>query len=139
MGRAANINEETNATPDTLDRALLAVKAAAEKKATETVVLDLRQVATFTEYFVICTGANARQVQAISNSVEEQLRNDGKRPLHIEGYSTGEWILLDYGDLIVHVFSSGARKFYDLERLWRDAGRVELPDNTKEQVRRSPE
>ena len=106
---------------------MIAARAAAEKKATDTVVLDLREIASFTEYFVICTGASTRQVQAISNSVEEELRKAGRRPSHIEGYSSAEWILLDYGDFIVHVFSAASRRFYDLERLWRDAGRVELP------------
>lgn len=110
------------------EQVMIAARAAGEKKATDLVVLDLREVASFTDYFLICTGASTRQVQAISDSVEEQLRNAGKRPLHIEGYSSAEWILLDYGDFIVHVFSSSSRRFYDLERLWRDAGRVELPE-----------
>jgi ribosome-associated protein len=104
---------------------MIAARAAGEKKATDTVILDLRDIATFTEYFVICTGASTRQVQAISNSVEEELRKSGRRPSHIEGYSSAEWILLDYGDFIVHVFSAASRRFYDLERLWRDAKRVE--------------
>ena len=118
-------------TIEPIDGVEIAARAAADKKATDLVALDLREVASFTDYFVICSGANARQVQAISNSVEEQLRNARKRPLHIEGYSTGEWILLDYGDFIVHVFSNAARRFYDLERLWRDAGRVKLPEESR--------
>jgi ribosome-associated protein len=72
-------------------------------------------------------------VQAISNSVEEELRKAGRRPSHIEGYSSAEWILLDYGDFIVHVFSAASRRFYDLERLWRDAKRVELPADVTSQ------
>ena len=115
---------------ETLEAVEIAARAAGEKKATEIVALDLREVASFTEYFVICTGANTRQVQAISNSVEDELRKAGKRPLHIEGYSTGEWILLDYGDFIMHVFSNSSRRFYDLERLWRDAGPVNLPEES---------
>jgi ribosome-associated protein len=115
---------------ETLEAVEIAARAAGEKKATEIVALDLREVASFTEYFVICTGANTRQVQAISNSVEDELRKAGKRPLHIEGYSTGEWILLDYGDFIMHVFSNSSRRFYDLERLWRDAGPVKLPEES---------
>ena len=111
------------------DNVMIAARAAGEKKATDTVVLDLREIATFTEYFVICTGASTRQVQAISNSVEEELRKAGRRPSHIEGYSSAEWILLDYGDFIVHVFSAASRRFYDLERLWRDAKRAELPED----------
>jgi ribosome-associated protein len=124
-------NKQTQQTTiDTLDAVEIAARAASEKKATDLVTLDLREVASFTEYFVICSGTNARQVQAISNSIEEELRKARKRPLHIEGYSTGEWILLDYGDFIVHVFSNAARRFYDLERLWRDAGRVKLPEES---------
>jgi len=116
------------ATRDTEDEVRIAARAASDKKATDIVALDLRQLASFTEFFLICTGANTRQVQAISNEVEEQLRKAGKRPLHIEGYSGGEWVLLDYGDFIVHVFSAASRRFYDLERLWRDAGRVDIKD-----------
>ncbi|MFP5264669.1 MAG: ribosome silencing factor [Blastocatellia bacterium] len=107
---------------------MIAARSAGDKKATDIVLLDLREIASFTEFFLICTGANPRQVQAISNSVEEGLRKAGKRPLHIEGYSSAEWILLDYGDFIVHVFSGASRRFYDLERLWRDAKRVEIKD-----------
>lgn len=130
MGSMAN-KQTQQSTIEPIDAVEIAAKAAAEKKATDLVALDLRDVASFTEYFVICSGANARQVQAISNSVEEELRKARKRPHHIEGYSTGEWILLDYGDFIVHVFSNAARRFYDLERLWRDAGRVKLPEELR--------
>jgi ribosome-associated protein len=130
MGRTANKQTQPQ-TLETLEAVEIAAKAAGEKKATEIVGLDLREVASFTEYFLICTGANTRQVQAISNSVEEELRKAGKRPLHIEGYSTGEWILLDYGDFIMHVFSNSSRRFYDLERLWRDAGPVKLPEESR--------
>jgi ribosome-associated protein len=110
------------------DAVMLAAKAAGERKATDIVALDLRKIASFTEFFLICTGTNPRQVQAISDAVEERLRASGKRPLHTEGYSSAEWILLDYGDFIVHVFSSASRRFYDLERLWRDAERREIKD-----------
>ena len=130
MGGSANKKPLAENGSDALvpaDNVMIAARAAAEKKATDTVVLDLREIASFTEYFVICTGASTRQVQAISNSVEEELRKAGRRPSHIEGYSSAEWILLDYGDFIVHVFSAASRRFYDLERLWRDAKRAELP------------
>lgn len=113
---------------DIEEAAQIAARAAGDKKATDIVILDLRQIASFTEYFVIASGASNRQVQAISNEVEERLRKSGKRPLHIEGYSSAEWILLDYGDFIVHVFSNSSRQFYDLERLWRDAGRIEVKE-----------
>ncbi|HKP88041.1 MAG TPA: ribosome silencing factor [Blastocatellia bacterium] len=131
MGR--RVKEEAQpqgATPalETEEAVMIAARAAGEKKATDIVALDLRPIASFTEYFLICAGANQRQVKAISDGIEEQLRKAGKRPLHIEGYSSAEWILLDYGDFIAHVFSVASRRFYDLERLWRDAKRVEIKD-----------
>lgn len=108
----------------------LAVRSAADRKATEMSVLDLRQIASFAEYFVIASGANQRQVQAISDAIEENLKKQlSSRPVRIEGYSSAEWVLMDYGDFIVHVFNKDAREFYDLERLWRDAGKVALPDD----------
>jgi ribosome-associated protein len=130
MGRVAD-NQKQSRLMESDRAAMIAARAASEKKGSDIVLLDLRQLVSFTDYFVICTGVSNRQVQAISDAVEEQLRKEGKRPLHIEGYSNAEWILLDYGDLIVHVFSNTARHFYDLERLWRDAGRVKLPDDMK--------
>src|ERR1044072_9623053 len=109
------------------DRVLMALNAAAEKKAIETVVLDLREIASFTDYFVICSGTNEREVQAISDGVVETLKKAGSPVTRVEGYKTAEWILLDYGDFVVHIFNDKARKFYDLERLWRESKRVELP------------
>ena len=130
MVRSANKKPRTESASrlETEDAVTIAAHAASDKKASDLVVLDLRNVASFTEYFLICTGASARQVQAISDAIEEALRKRGKRPLHIEGYSSGEWILLDYGDLIAHVFSASSRRFYDLERLWRDAPRVDVKE-----------
>ena len=131
MGRSANKQPRPQAeTLGTEEAVTIAAHAAADKKATDLVVLDLREAASFTEYFLICTGASTRQVQAVSNAIEEALLKSGKRPLHIEGYSSAEWILLDYGDFIVHVFGSASRRFYDLERLWRDAPRVEVGSET---------
>jgi ribosome-associated protein len=124
MGRSASKKPRPHIEPE--EAVQIAAHAAIEKKATDLVVLDLRKVASFTEYFLICSGASSRQVQAISNAVEEALLKRGKRPLHVEGYSSAEWILLDYGDFIVHVFGHASRTFYDLERLWRDAGRVQV-------------
>jgi len=107
----------------------LAIRCAGDKKAEKMAALDLRQIASFTEFFVIASGANQRQVQAIADEISEQLKKQLKRsPVRIEGYSAAEWVLLDYGDFIFHVFDKDAREFYDLERLWRDATRVELPD-----------
>jgi ribosome-associated protein len=103
------------------------VRAAQEKQATDIRVLDLRKVTTFTDYFVICSGSNARQNQTITDEVEKQLRERGERPHSIEGYDQGEWILSDYGDFLVHVFSPKSREYYSLERLWREAEEVAIP------------
>ena len=109
------------------ERILLALQTAAEKKALDLVVLDLRPVASFTDFFVITSGMNRRQVQAISDGIVEQLKKNGTRAARVEGYQTAEWILVDYGDFILHVFDEKARRFYDLERLWREAVRVAIP------------
>ncbi len=106
----------------------LAINCAAEKKAFDIVALDLREIASFAEIFVIASGANQRQVQAIADEITEQLKTRLRtRPVRIEGYGSAEWVLVDYGDFIVHIFNKEAREFYDLARLWRDARRVELP------------
>ena len=108
----------------------LAIKCAADKKAEKMVALDLRPVASFTEFFVICTAQNQRQVQAIADEISEQVKKQLKQsPVRIEGYSAAEWVLLDYGDFVFHIFDKDARDFYDLERLWRDAAKVELPQD----------
>ena len=109
------------------ERILGALQAANDKKALELAVLDLREIATFTDYFVIASGNNERQVQAISDEVFEKLKKAGTAAARVEGYNSAEWILLDYGDFIVHVFLDKARKFYDLERLWRESKRITLP------------
>jgi ribosome-associated protein len=105
-----------------------AIEAAQGRKATDVIVLDLRKTAAFTDYFLICTGANARQVHAIADAVEEALKAKKVRPTHVEGYQRAEWILIDYFDFVVHVFSTNARQFYGLERLWGDASRIEIAD-----------
>ncbi|HKG13403.1 MAG TPA: ribosome silencing factor [Pyrinomonadaceae bacterium] len=111
------------------ERIRAAVHAAGERKALDTVVLDLREVASFTDFFVIASGTNVRQVQAIADAVEEHLRKNLRvKPARVEGYNSAEWVLLDYGDFIFHVFEEKSRRFYDLERLWRDAARVQLPE-----------
>ena len=125
--------EEATTTPaaeEPMDeRVLTSLHAAADKKATGLLVLDLRAVASFTDFFVIAGGTNVRQVQAVADEVVERVRKEHKsKPARVEGYNTGEWVLLDYGDFIVHVFEEKARRFYDLERLWRDAARVALPE-----------
>lgn len=102
-----------------------AIDAADDKKAVDLVVLDLRKAAGFTDYFVICSGTNPRQVRAIADGVMAALAAEGTRPAHVEGYDRSEWILLDYFDFIVHVFAPETRMFYGLERLWGNAERVE--------------
>src|SRR5918996_6577308 len=104
-----------------------AVKAALDKKAADVVVLDLRNAGGFTDYFVICTGGNPRQIQAIADSVEDTLRTQyGERPALVEGVERSEWVLLDYFNFVVHVFSRDCRAFYGLERLWGSAERHEV-------------
>lgn len=106
----------------------LAVQCALDKKAVGISILDLRQIASFTEFFVVASGTNQRQVQAIADEIKEQLKEQlDARLVRIEGYNTAEWVLLDFGDFIFHIFDKDAREFYDLERLWRDAGKVTLP------------
>jgi len=119
----------TKAASPRLPKAIQAViEAAQDKKATGVVVLDLKKAGAFTDYFVICSGANPRQVQAIADSVEEALKAQKQRPSLVEGYARAEWVLLDYFDFVVHVFSKHARDFYALDRLWGSAVRHELPD-----------
>lgn len=109
-----------------LEQVRIAVRAADEKKALDPLVLRLTALTEFTDYFIICTGNSTRQTQAIADEVTEQLKKLKVRPLHTEGYNTGEWILIDYGAFVVHIFTEQSRLFYDLERLWRDAERVEV-------------
>lgn len=113
------------------DEIKLALTCASEKQAFGLVALDLREIASFTEFFIIASGANQRQVQAICDEIQEQLKKQmNSKAVRVEGYNAAEWVLLDYGDFIVHVFEKKAREFYDLERLWRDARKVELPENS---------
>ena len=91
-------------------------------------MLDLREVTTFTDYFILCTGSNPRQIQAIADEILIRLKKDGERAASTEGYDNADWILLDYSNYIVHVFSQRAREFYDLERLWRHAKVLDVPD-----------
>lgn len=111
--------------PDIPARVRSAVAAAADRKAFDLRVLRLGAVTSFTEYFILASATNERQVQAIADAVEESLRASGVRPLSVEGYAAGHWVLLDFGDFLVHVFTEERRRFYGLERLWSDA-----PDDT---------
>jgi len=96
-----------------------AIEAALDKKAQDAVVIELGEICSFTDYFLICTGTSTRHNQTIAEHIEQTLKQQGIRPLHIEGHTEGEWVLLDYVDFVVHIFSARAREFYDLERLWR--------------------
>jgi len=104
----------------------LAIGAAEDKKAVDLIVLDLRKAAGFTDFFVLASGTNPRQVRAIADAVMESLAADGAKPAHVEGYDRSEWILIDYFDFIVHVFAPETRVFYGLERLWGNAERIEV-------------
>src|SRR5579872_4177558 len=105
------------------------IQACLEKKAEEISILEMEKGSgAFTDYFVLCSGTNPRQVQAIADEVELKLKQAGLRPTHTEGYTQAEWVLIDYVDFVVHVFSEKARKFYDLERLWKTAKRLEPSD-----------
>jgi len=105
-----------------------AISAAQEKQAADVILLDLEGLDAFTDYFVVCTGFSSRQLDAICDEIEEQLERKGARLLHREGKAGSDWMLLDFGGLIVHVFTERARHFYDLERLWRAARRIEFKE-----------
>jgi ribosome-associated protein len=106
-----------------------AVRAAYEKKATDVVVLDMRTIPSFTDFFLLCTSQSQRQMRAVAEAIEKALLDEGVRPAHIEGTEGSEWILLDYFDFVVHVFTASRRRFYGLDRLWGNAVRIEVPDS----------
>ncbi len=113
------------------EQVALAVKAVEGKKGEDVVILEMdRHAGAFTDYFVVCTGTNPRQIQAIADDVEKQLAAGGARANSVEGYNQAEWVLLDYVDFVVHIFSERARKFYDLERLWKSARHL-APEDLK--------
>jgi ribosome-associated protein len=113
-----------------------AIQACLDKKAEELSILEMEKGSgAFTDYFVLCSATNPRQVQAIADEVELRLKGAGLRPAHVEGYKQAEWVLVDYLDFVVHVFSEKARKYYDLERLWKTAKRLE-PSDLKAEPRR---
>jgi ribosome-associated protein len=116
--------------PSAEEKTVLASRIAADKKAMDVVVLDMHDASSITDYFLICSGGSERQVQAIADAIEEQLEQSGIDSLGIEGYREGRWILMDYGDVIVHVFSQETRDFYDLERLWVNAPKLDLSRET---------
>lgn len=121
-------------SPDGLQKALLCTRAALDKKALDLVVVDVGEFTSIADYLVICTGRSDRQVQSIAQAIEEALAAEGARPISIEGMQRGQWVLLDCGDVIVHVFYQPVREFYDLERLWEHAARVQLPEPLRSQA-----
>lgn len=106
-----------------------AVRAAQDRKALDLNILDLKGICSFTDFFLICTGSSTRHTQAICDAALENLEKSGVGPAHVEGYSQAEWILVDCLHFVIHIFSERARHFYDLERLWKTARRVPVPDD----------
>ncbi len=111
-------------------KAALISRIATDRKAMDVVVLDMRDASSITDYFLICSGGSERQVRAIADAIDEQLEPSGIASLGVEGYREGHWILMDYGDVIVHVFSEETRDYYDLERLWANAPKIGLGGET---------
>lgn len=124
---------------ETRQQVALAVAAVENKKAEELAILEMdRASGAFTDYFVVCTGTNPRQIQAISDEIQKRLSDTGVRPNSVEGYNQAEWVLLDYVDFVVHIFSARARKFYDLERLWKSAARLTPAELAKKRAAKKP-
>lgn len=121
------MKSQPTTAPDVEARCREVVAAAEERKAYDLRVLQLGEVTSFTDYFLICSGTSGRQVQAIADAVQQTMKDERVRPLQIEGYKNGRWVLMDYGDFVVHIFDEETRSFYGLERLWADA-----PDVTSE-------
>lgn len=119
------------------EKAFLCARALLDRKAIDLVILEVKDLSSFTDYFLICSGNSDRQVQAIASHIEERLGKEGIHPLGIEGKREGRWTLLDYGDVVVHIFFHPVREFYDLEKLWSEASRVELPLPKKVRPKRS--
>lgn len=122
-------------SPDPRETALLCVRYALDKKAYDLLLLDVGPCTSLADFFLICTGRSDTQVQAIAQSIEENLRGLGRKPRTVEGMRPGQWVLMDYGDVVVHVFLESVRAFYDLERLWARAAIVTLPEPYRSQAR----
>ncbi len=117
----------THQDTSSLEKALDCARAAIDKKAENVKILDLTDISGFTNYFVVCSGMSDRQIQSIADSVQSTIEANGLETLSVEGYSEGRWVLMDFGDVVVHVFLDALREYYDLERLWADAPRVKVP------------
>jgi ribosome-associated protein len=116
--------------PSSRARVLRCVNASLEKKAKDLIILNIKDISAFADYFIICSGTSDRQVRAIAAAIQEILKKAEILPLGIEGEAAGQWILMDYDDVIIHIFLESVRTFYNLERLWSDAPRMEIPDDT---------
>jgi ribosome-associated protein len=115
---------------DSRERALLCVNASLEKKAKDLIILNVSEISAFADYFILCSGTSDRQVRAVAAAIQENLKKARIMPLGVEGEAAGRWILLDYDDVILHVFLESVRTFYDLERLWSGAQRMAVPNET---------
>lgn len=122
-------------SPDPRETALLCVRYALDRKAYDLLLMDVGEYTSLADFFLICTGRSDTQVQAIAQSIEENLRTLGRKPRTVEGLRTGQWVLMDYGDVVVHIFLESTRDFYDLERLWARAPLVTLPEPYRSQAR----
>ncbi len=127
--RTTSTAQKQTSNHSSLDKALQCARAAIDKKAENLKVLDLSNLSGFTDYFVICSGMSDRQVQALADAVREEMEREGQRLLSSEGYGEGRWVLMDFGDVVVHIFLDALREYYDLEALWSDAPRVRIPSN----------
>jgi ribosome-associated protein len=120
---------------DSLEKALAAVEAALEKKAYDLIVVQVEHLSSIADYFLVATGRSDVQVQAIARGIEERMDREQARPLSVEGFERARWVVLDYDDIVVHVFLEPAREFYRLERTWADAREITLPEPLSSQVR----
>jgi ribosome-associated protein len=120
------------ADADTKKRVISSINASLEKKATNLIVLKVKEISSVTDYYVICSATSDRQVQAIASSVQETLKKAGITPLGVEGENIGKWVLIDYGDFIVHIFYEPIRQFYEIERLWSEAPMMEIAEDIAE-------
>jgi len=121
-------------SPDGLQKALICIRAALDKKALDIVAIDVGKLTSIADFLIVCTGRSDRQVQSIAQAVQDALGAEGEHPISIEGMQRGQWVLLDCVDVIVHVFYQPVREFYDLERLWEHAPRVQLPEPLRTQA-----
>ena len=113
-------------------KVLLCINTLLEKKAKDIIVINIKELSSFTDYFVICSGTSDRQVKALASFIQESLKKSGILPLGVEGATYGKWVLIDYDDVVVHIFQETVRAFYDLERLWPEAPRMAISDDTTE-------